>query len=94
MLLQSTYSDPIGVISPRTGVAINVAPLFDALEQIDGQTNSPADLREFVRKLIRTIAITVHDPQITSPVDLATLNFELYRLDEMLSAMQDNRQAA
>ena len=84
-------SEAIWVAHPKTGRQINVAPLFNALDEFDREPTSSiaSGGLDVVRQIIRTLNITVHDPQFTSPVYIANLYQDLHRLEDMFAEMTE-----
>lgn len=82
---------PCWVHVPGTTREIDVAPLLTVLDQFDAPLNAPlhSGASLTLTRVIRLLNVTVHDGQITSPIDLANLYRDLHRLEDALNALQD-----
>jgi hypothetical protein len=81
----------IWVADPETGREYDIAPLFSAWHELDQPENTPLNqsAHEVIQQTIRTLNVTVHDPAITLPVQLANLYRDLHRLSDMFVSMQE-----
>jgi len=81
--------EPILVINPNTGRHVNVAPLFDAMRDVDGKRpDSVSNLKDAVSRTIRHVNLNGSDEN-TVPGALKTVTFDLYLLEDMFTAMSE-----
>lgn len=81
----------IWVLDPESGREYDVAPLFETLNVLDrpGNTSINTSGRVVINRTIRTLNVTVHDPQITTPLHLANLYRDLHQLADMFEQIRE-----
>ncbi|WP_020599180.1 hypothetical protein [Spirosoma panaciterrae] len=83
---ESKIQEPILVKNPYTGRHINVAPLFDALDASgEHPDNSIVSLKTMVSRIIRRVNLNWEG----DATDQKNVNFDLYLLEDMFSAMSE-----
>jgi len=86
MPTEAKIQEPILVKNPHTGRYINVAPLFDTLDQMgDTPSGSPLALRKIISRIIRQVNLS-WDGDAT---DQKNVNYDLYQLEDMFGAMAE-----
>ena len=82
---------PIWVFNPATGKDIDVAPLLTVLNQFDAPSNTPINTgaREAIKRTIRVLNVTVHDPHVNNPILLANLYKDLHLLEDMFDQLSE-----
>lgn len=83
---------PLFVLDPQSGEQLNVGSLAEALHQFDVPPNSSLCMgaRDAIHRIIKILNLTVHDPAVTNPVDLANVYRDLHALDELFAGMQNS----
>ena len=80
--------NPIWVQDPRSGKQVNVGPFLEALNAFESEPGAPLSRGcvEAIQRIVRMLCLTVHDPVVNPPQELASIYFDLYRFWDLFAA--------
>ncbi|QIP15712.1 hypothetical protein G8759_25295 [Spirosoma aureum] len=93
----NTPSASIWVAHPeRPDLQVDVAPVFSTLGTFDAPADAPfaSGATDVIRRTIRTLNLSEHNPALIPPGTLVDLYQDLHRLEDMFEAIHDQQPAA
>lgn len=89
MKLEKKIQGSILVHNPLTGNYINVAPLFDAIDQFGGVTGCTSEIADSLRQTTRLMNLHLRDNHIDQTQCINAVS-DLYLLEDMFTAMRNS----